>query len=400
MSQLLQKAFDYVDSQREEILSHWEKLVNMESGSSDKSGVDAVAAELYQWFSAEGGDMTLHRFEEAGNAISAIFGAERPGTPIVFMGHFDTVFKRGTVADRPFRIEDGKAYGPGVLDMKGGVVAALFTLKTLNHIGFSDRPIRLILAGDEEVGHAKSTMASVFVELSRGCLAAFNFETGDPDNRLVVGRKGSMTVRVEVTGVSVHAGREPEKGRSAILELAHKIIALQNLTDYDEGTTFNVGVVSGGTVSNAVPDRASAQVDIRFMDERLAENIQGRLEAELAHTYVPDTTTSVTYVGANKVSFLPMRKTRGNEQFFDHVCSVFKELGFAGSVPTAIVSGGGSDSAYSVLAGVPTIDQFGVKGQWNHSPREYAFVESIFERIKLAVASVVRLGEFEERYGE
>ncbi len=180
---------------------------------------------------------------------------------VCFMGHFDTVFPRGTTAKRPFRIEEGKAYGPGVLDMKSGVTIQLFAARALMEAGYSDRLIRIVLAGDEESMHPKSDMPRVFEEESRGAVAAFNFETGDVNNSLVVGRKGTIAYDVVVEGVSVHAGREPQKGRSAILEMAHKIVDIQALTDYEKGITFNVGTVKGGVVRNAVPDFAEIGVE-------------------------------------------------------------------------------------------------------------------------------------------
>jgi len=393
MKEVISEAFAYVDSHKEEIVELWKDLVNTETGLECKEGLDEAAEKLKTLFEAEGATVELKANEISGKGIAATFGADRPGEPIMFMGHYDTVFKRGTVAERPFTIEDGKAFGPGVLDMKGGVTIAFYAVKALNHAGFSDRPIKLVLAGDEEIGHIHSHMVQVFQDEAKGCKVAFNFETGDVNNSLVVGRKGNIKAEMEVKGVAVHAGREPEKGRNAILEIAHKVIDIQNLTDFDEGTTYNVGVIEGGTVPNAVPDYAKIRIDVRYLDAKLSDRIISQLKEIAAKTYIDGTSTTVSFIGTEGVLYKPMEKTEGNMKLFEHVRNVAGDLGFGNPPIEPIVSGGASDSSYSVLAGIPTIDQFGVKGQWNHSPREYAVVDSIFERIKLTVASVSRLEE-------
>ena len=256
MSAVREKAFRFIESKRDEMLSLWEQLVNMESGTLFKEDVDKIADFLKERIVSFGGTARIVEFPQAGNGLVAEFGSASTRPHICFMGHYDTVFPRGTVAGRPFKIVDGKAYGPGVLDMKAGVVVQLYAIRALMDAGYSDRRIRVILAGDEETGHPKSDMGRVFEEECRGAVAAFNFETGDVSGDLVVGRKGTSAYDIAVKGVSVHAGREPEKGRSAILEMAHKIIAIQALTDYEKGITFNVGTIRGGVARNAVPDRA------------------------------------------------------------------------------------------------------------------------------------------------
>jgi glutamate carboxypeptidase len=385
MNALREKAFQLIDSWRGEMLLLWERLVNMESGSAYKEGVDKVAAFLKETAESFGAEARTVEFAEAGNGLAAAFGVPTDKPHVCFFGHFDTVFPYGTVKERPFKIEDGKAYGPGVLDMKAGVVIQLYTARSLMEAGYSDRQIRVVLAGDEETGHPKSEMPRVFEEQSAGAAAAFNFETGDVSNALVVGRKGTVSYDLAVKGVSVHAGREPEKGRSAILEIAHKIIAIQALTDYEKGVTFNVGTIKGGTVRNAVPDHAEIGIDVRVMETEQFDWVNRKIDEIAARTIVEGTATTCV----RGAGIAPMSRTPGNEKLFGLVRRVSEDLGFA--EPSAIVSGGGSDSSYSVKMGVPTIDQMGAKGQWNHSDREYAVVETLFERAKLAAACVLEL---------
>jgi len=269
--------------------------------------------------------------------------------------------------------------------MKGGIVAAIYAMKSLHAAGYNTRPLKMILAGDEEIAHAKSNAAEVFMAESNGAVAAFNCETGFTDDAIVVGRKGTALFELEVKGVAVHAGNEPENGRSAILEIAHKVIAIQNLTNWETGSTFNVGVIQGGTVPNAVPGQAKIVVDVRYMDPALLPNIRKQLHEVTAKTYVPDTTTTLTELPG----ISPMKTTEEVKNLFSLVKKTYEEMGLG--TPYAKLVGGGSDSAYSVMAGVPTVCAMGVKGGRNHSPEEYAIVNTLFERAKLLAACTLNL---------
>lgn len=380
-----QMIFDFIDDHREEMLALWRNLVNQESGSADKAGVDRAQAVIKGILENEGAAVRMVEYEQAGNMLIAEIGGERTKPPVIFMGHIDTVFKTGTIEKRPFTIRDGKAYGPGVLDMKGGVVAFLYALKALNAAGFSDRPIKVLLAGDEETGHSNSNAAEVFVEEAAGSVAAFNCETGFIDDAIVVGRKGVAMFNMEVRGVAAHVGNDPENGRSAIVEIAHKLIEIEKLTDWKEGTSFNVGVIEGGTVPNATPDYAKIVIDVRFVDENGISKFTKQLEDIAAKTYVTGTTTTLT----SGASFKPMRTTEGVKRLFTLVKDTYAENDFG--TPYEKMVGGGADSAYSVIAGVPTVCAMGVKGGRNHSPEEYAVVETLFERAKLLAACVLKL---------
>ena len=389
MSAVQDKAFALIDGWRDEMLSFWEKLVNMESGSPSKEDVDKVALFLEQTLNRFGGKAELIPFKEAGNGVAAVFGDPTDKAPICFLGHFDTVFPKGAAAERPFRVEDGKAYGPGVLDMKGGVTIQIFAARALKEAGYTDRQVKVVLAGDEETMHPRSTMAQEFVDRSRGSLAAFNFETGDINDSLVVGRKGVVLYKIIVKGVAVHAGREPQNGRSAIKEIAHKLLDVEALSNYEDGLSLNVGLIKGGVVVNSVPDYAEIDIDVRVLRNEQVAYVDKKLEEIAAKTYIEGTTTSLI---KSPGGFAPMEKNEGNERLYAHVKATAEKIGQR--VTGAIVSGGASDSAYSVQAGVPTIDQMGAKGQWNHADREYAVVESLYERTKLAVASVLDIEDF------
>lgn len=385
MNKKNQKAFQFVDDHREEMVSLWQEVVSMESGPHEKQGIDAVAARFKKILDDEGANSHLVEFEKAGSMLIAEIGENRSKPGVIFMGHMDTACPAGAIEQRPFIIKDGIAYGPGVLDMKGGIVAFLYAIKALNSVGYDSRSIKVLLAGDEEVLHANSNAPEVFIEESKGYAAAFNMETGSIDNGIVVGRKGVARLKLEVIGVAAHAGNDPENGRSAILEMAHKIIAVQNLTDWEKGISFNVGVMQGGTTSTAVPDYANISIDVRYKDPSDLPEIIKLVEEVADKIYVEGTTTTVALMDGIK----PMKTTDGVKQLFEIVKKSSEESGF--DIPYAKRVGGGSDSAYTVLAGVPTVCAMGVKGGRNHSPEEYAIVETLFERAKLLIASVLNL---------
>ncbi len=374
----------YIDGHRDAMIDFWRQLVQIESGSANKAGVDAVAHRVQEELDTIGAHTEIHEMKRAGNMLVSVLNEDVPEAPVLLLGHMDTVFPDGTVAARPFTLRDGKAYGPGVLDMKGGVTIAVFAMKALKEAGWAKRPVRLVLAGDEEVGHCDSDCDQQIMEQARGAVAAFNCESGRLGNEVVVQRKGALTYRMDVTGIAAHAGNEPEKGRSAILEVAHKVIAIQNLTDWQQGTTYNVGVISGGTVANAVPDTASILIDVRYLKKEYVLNIEAKLQ-DVAHTtYVNGTKTSLTRLSC----CIPMERMTETDGLLAKVQDAYASFGMPR--PGGITVGGGSDSAYTVAAGVPTICAMGVEGSRHHSPEEYASVESLYARAK-ALAYVVTM---------
>ncbi|EGO63373.1 M20 family metallopeptidase [Acetonema longum] len=380
-----QAAFDFIDKHQEEMISLWREVVSIESGPHEKPGIDIVADHFRNFLEKTGAACRSVDFSEAGNMLIAEIGAERSLPGVLFLGHMDTAIPAGAIKERPFTIKEGIAYGPGVLDMKGGIVAALYAIKALNSIGYDSRPLKVLLAGDEEVLHARSTAPDVFINEAKGYAAAFNVETGFTDNGIVVGRKGVAQFMIEVKGVAAHAGNDPENGRNAILAMSHKIIEVQDRSSWGANTTYNVGVIQGGTTSTAVPDYAKVLIDVRYMDPDDLPAITGRLEKIAAKTHLEGTTGTCKYMHGIK----PMKTTDGVKQLFEIVKQASEENGFG--APYAKFVGGASDSAYSVLAGVPTVCAIGVKGGRNHSPEEFAVVDSLFERAKLLIASVLKL---------
>ena len=183
MENLLKDINNFISSQKDEIISFWEELVSIESFTKDPNGVENVAKFLKEAFEKEGMKCEIIPTSPNGPTLAGIIGENRNKKPIIFSGHMDTVFKTGTIEKRPFKIIDGKAYGPGVLDMKGGIVITLYAIKALNHIGYEDRPIKIIFCGDEEQGHFMSNAGNILSEYVKDALCCFNMETGLVDNR-------------------------------------------------------------------------------------------------------------------------------------------------------------------------------------------------------------------------
>lgn len=376
-------AFRYIEAHREEMLSLWQDLVQIDSGTANKAGVDRVGARIRQVMEGERAAIRTVGFEDVGDLVIGEIGQDRPMPAVVFMGHMDTVFKDGTAAQRPFTIRDGRAYGPGALDMKGGIVAFLFAAKALNAAGYDRRPIKLVLSGDEENGHKKSSAGQCIIDETKGCAAVFNCDTGYVDDAIVVGRKGTASITVEVKGVAAHAGNDPENGRNAIVELATKIVPIHALTDRERGILVNVGVVQGGTVENAVPDFAKVIIDVRYSELDQINEIKQKIDEIAAKTFIEGTSTSVSMV----LGIPPMKTDEGVMRLFSIVQQTYAENGWG--TPYSKVVGGGSDAAYPLIGGTPTICALGIKGGRNHSPEEFAVVETLFERAKLLVACVL-----------
>lgn len=383
---MIRQALAYIDENHDAMLALWEKLVCCESGTSDKEDVDRICELLREELEQSSVVTEVIPMEQCGNMLKGEFHGERKEKPILLIGHMDTVFPRGTLAKNPFRIdENGIAHGPGCLDMKAGLTIAIFALRALEACGYEKRPLRIVIAGDEETGHRKSNAREEIFKVCEGCEAAFNFETGFPDDGLVVGRMGSCRVAMKITGVGAHAGNDPQRGRSAILEAAHKTIEIQKLHDFADGLYVNVGVIKGGTVSNAIPAECEIVIDIRYNSMAKLERALNRIKEIAAHQTVPDTSAELSIMDPSEV----MEENEKNLKLFEHVKQAAELIGY-GEVTTKTV-GGWSDSCIVSAGGIPVVCAMGIKGENNHTMQEYAIAETLFSRAKLALASIITL---------
>lgn len=384
---LLHAVLSSIDSHREEMLNLWRKLVEIEGDITNKAGTDQIARTISDLLANWEVPSSIISMERAGNSLAAEWGVRHPEPPVLLMGHMDTVFPKGTLAEIPFRIEEGKAYGPGVLDMKGGLVIALYALRALMDAGYDRRPIRIAFSGDEEGGHQYTCERSreLFETGAKGCRAAFNFETGLLSGDVIVERKSAVRFRCTVKGVGSHAGLAPEKGRSAIREMAHKVLAFEALNDYAAGTSVNVGIISGGSVPNAVPAECVSMLDVRASSQAEAARVQEEIHRIADTCYTRDTVCVLETINPRP----PMERTEGVLELHSHVAQAARILRL--ETPQPVAAGSWSDSTFVVASGVPAICGFGVRGEWNHSKQEYALVDSLFERCKLATVTILTL---------
>lgn len=381
-----ENAFAYIDAHRSEMLKMWEELVMMDSGSGNKPGVDAIVAKVAGILEGMGGKTRIKEFTDAGNALVSEFGDCENKPFVVFVGHLDTVFSDPEeTKKRPFTIKDGTAYGPGVLDMKGGITIAIHALQALQSVNFDKYAVKVIIAGDEEVGHKYSAFGDFAMKEAKGAAAAFNFETGFMDDSLVLARKGCYCFTMEAFGRAAHVGNAPQDGRSAIKELAYKILDLEALTDWSKGLNIGANVIEGGTVHNSAPAYAKITVDMRFEDPALLEPMKAKFREINDKVYVDGVTCKMTPVS----TLLPMVKLESSMKLFELVKKVYEQEGFGS--PKAITVGGASDSAFTTAVGVPTVCAMGVKGGRNHTVDEFADVESLFMRAKLMCAVMLAL---------
>lgn len=298
-------------------------------------------------------------------------GDQRPG--ILLLAHLDTVHPVGTLKDNPCRIEDDKLYGPGSYDMKGGTLLALKALAGLSKPDATKLPIDFVMVPDEEVGsHASRPYIEDFAKRSLYTLVC---EPARPNGgKCVTARKGTGMVHLCVKGRPSHAGMQHEKGRSAIREMAHQILKLEAMTDYDRGITVSVGTISGGTVTNTVPSHCEVMVDFRVPDMPAGEEILARMQ-KLAPVG-PDVSLEID-VELNRP---PMVKTPESTRLVEKLQTCATNAGF--NLEDAPMTGGGSDANFTAALGVPSVDGLGAEGDGAHTLNEYVFVSALPRRLQ------------------
>jgi glutamate carboxypeptidase len=373
----------WLAGQQEAMLALLAEVVNIDSGSYDKPGVDAVGARFVRFFHEHGLVTAIEPIEDFGDAIHVrlddVHVNERP---ILLMGHRDTVFPKGEVLRRPFRIEGGRAYGPGVSDMKAGLVLNAFVLAAFKRFGGAPAPLAGLITGDEEIATAASR--PIIERVARGARCVFNSEPGRPSGNVVTGRKGGVFMRVEITGKAAHAGGNFEKGINAIGELAHKIIAMHGLTDLARGVTVNVGLIKGGQSVNTVAPSAEAEVDLRYIHPVDRDQIMAALAAITAEATVPGTAARLIVRG----EFAPLVATPASEALLAGYRAAAAD---AGLDVHGEFSGGCADSGFTAGVGCPTLCATGPVGGNAHTPEEYLEIGSLVPRAQALALAILRL---------
>ena len=363
-----------------DMLALLEKLVNIDSGSYNKLGVDKVGDEVKAFLESQGVGTSRIPVETHGDSIRGMVAGTGSNRPIMLMGHRDTVFPDGEAERRPFKIEGSRAYGPGVADMKAGVVMNAFVLAAFQKFGGAPGPLVGLFTGDEEIG--SPTSRPIIENEARGARVVFNSEPGRPTGNVVVERKGGIFFEVDITGVAAHSGGAHEMGRSAIGELAHKIQAWHALTDYDAGVTVNVGLVSGGQSVNTVAPYASCGIDVRYRKPADRAGIVERITAIANTSTVEDTSAEIRIRG----EFAPLAPTEASDTLFKHYVA---SAGQAGLKVEGEASGGCADSGFTAGVGTPTVCATGPVGGNAHSPEEYLEIDSIVPRAQALARAIM-----------
>ena len=313
---------------------------------------------------------------------------EKAGTnetrPILLMGHRDTVFPHGEAGRRPFRIENGRAYGPGVADMKAGLVMNAFVLAAFHATGVHPAPLAALITSDEEI--ASPSSRPIIEREARMARVVLNSEPGRASGNVVSSRKGGVFIRFAVTGRAAHSGANFTEGRSAIGELAHKIVALHALTDVDRGITVNVGLVDGGQTVNTVAPLATGEIDLRYVRAADRARTMERISNIIDSHTVPDTSATLEILG----EFLPMEMSPDSQRLLDLYVDVSATLGAS---VAGEFTGGCADSGFAAAQGTPTLCGLGPVGGKAHTTEEYMEVPTLLGRAQALAGLIGRLGE-------
>lgn len=369
----------WLNQRRDDLLDELRAWVEMESPSLDKARVDAFGRVVAAAFARQGARVQTQAVPEWGDVVEAVFepaASEAAGEPetILLLGHLDTVYPVGTLEHMPFRIADGRVWGPGVIDMKGGLLQGLYALQALQALGV---PLRrrcvFLMIGDEETGSHGGRAAIEAWARKAGSVLVLEPGSGLA-GKLKTARKGIAALTFTAHGRAAHAGVDFSQGASAILELARQIVAVSGLTDLERGVTVNAGVVSGGTRSNVVAAEARVEFDVRAprLDdlERVAAQVRARQPVD------PRVTLEISG-GINRP---PMERTAAIAALFARARELGRQVGLQ---LEESATGGGSDGNFTAALGVATLDGLGMVGEGAHSPGESFLLETLTPRTAL-----------------
>ena len=379
-----QEVTDYFTQHEDEMLKTIELLVTTETPSDDKPRLDAFAELLAGRLRATGAEVEILPVETQGNHVRARFGQgdyDADVKPALILCHYDTVWPVGSLETHPYRIEeDGKGYGPGIFDMQSSLMLSEFALRAIRDLALKlPRPVTILMTSDEEVG--SPTSRALIEEEALRSEYALVMESPLPGGVLKTARKGGGSFALEITGRAAHAGVEPERGISAVHELAHQILKIQALTDREKGTTVNVNVVQGGTKSNVIPAKAVASIDMRAWTQDEVERVVAAIVG--LEPVLPGAVIEVSG-GPNR----PPLERAVTGALYERVAELGREMGMTLEEGS---TGGGSDASFTGALGVPTLDGLGIPGHGAHADHEHIEVDQVVGRAALLVAMLMEL---------
>lgn len=371
------------NSKKEQLMLEFlEKLVNIDSGSANKAGVDRVGSILTEEYEKMGFIVDVHENPNHGNNL-VLRHQDAVEPEILALAHMDTVFPVGTAQERPFQIKGNRAYGPGVVDMQASLVSLLFAIKSLYEKGDSSyKNIQIVLNSDEEIG--SPTSKAIIEEQSVGKKYALVMEPARANGALVTSRRGGGGYTLTVKGKAAHSGVAPEDGVSAIEELAHKILHLEQLNDHQNGISINVGIIAGGVATNMIPDHATAEIDVRITDPEQEELIVNQIKSVCGSSTVKGTT--ITLEGG--INRPPLKLNDQSDKLLTTILEVGSSMGLN---LEHVHTGGGSDASFPSALGVATIDGLGPAGGELHNDKEYMEIDTFIERCTLLERVIIEL---------
>lgn len=375
--------FEEIDLLKEKYIKIWADVLTIESPSDYKEGVDRVneyfiaLARTFNW------KVEVFEQEKFGNVVTITMNENAKGSTVVLSGHTDTVHPIGSFGENPVKIENGKIYGPGAMDCKGGVVAGFLCMEALHNVGFSERPVMMILQSNEEIGSGMNNKAPIeyICKKAKGAAAFLNLEGAGSEDKLCLQRKGILGSVFTIKGIEAHGSLCAKAGANAIKEAAHKILKIEEFKDHN-GITCNVGLINGGKKRNIVAGNCEFTVDTRFSNNEEYEYIVKELKKIAETTFVEGCNCEFKITNLRPA----MEITQTNLDFLDKINKCFEKYGLS---KVGIGSGsGGSDAAEVTRAGIPCVDSIGVKGEYIHSINEYAELDSLAESAKRMAAII------------
>lgn len=381
-----QRLCGWLADQRDSMIALLAEAVNIDSGSGDKAGVDAVGRRFRRFLAEHGVETAAISCETRGDILKAWLAGRDvvDRASVLLMGHCDTVFGKGEAARRPFAVVGNRGHGPGVADMKAGLVMNSFLLAAFQHFGCLDAPLVALYTSDEEVGSAVSR--EVIEEEARKAAFVLNAEPGRVSGNLVSERKGGCFLRFRIKGQSAHAGVDFAAGASAISELAHKVVAMDAITDIGRGVTLNVGLVSGGQSVNTTAPDAEGSIDLRYDTLRDREHALSKIEDIIARNWVAGASATLEITA----EFLPLLATPESTDMFDVYRAAAHDLGFdIGAERT----GGCADSGFAASVGSATLCGTGPVGGKAHTADEYVELNTLVPRAQAAALTILRLAQ-------
>ena len=390
-----QDPVDWLAAQQSAMEALLADLVNADSGSADKAGVDAAGVVLEGFLRAHGLTPRRHPLALHGDAIEAALPAADGMTdrPVVLLGHRDTVFPKGEALRRPYRAENGLGFGPGISDMKAGVVVECFVLAALAQAGGGPVPVVLFNTGDEEIGSPSSE--PLIAALATRARAVLNAEPAYPlksapaeagrTKVITQTRKGRLGLRLEITGIPAHAGSGFRRGRSAVHDLARRVTALAALSDPDAGLTVNVGQIGGGLGANTIAAEAWAEIDIRFSKPGQESPLREAIEAALIHPRPQEGISHRLIWGQRRA---PMTRVPGSRALYDLYTAAAAESGITVS---SVFAGGSSDASIATGAGCPTLCRVGPNGGGAHTLDEFTRLDDLIPTAQAMLRTVQAL---------